>query len=119
MESEDRVDPMSRIFIKVTKCTFHKYGLSGTVENHDGLCSLTLNVVNEKIFVFLVRGPVPGDGPTATLPGCCNRGTIDPLVPLAVQMPFGISGSDTSNTQQVPDWGLVSSAMFLLKMLML
>ncbi len=50
---EDRVDPMNRVFPKVTKCTFHKYGPSGTIENHDGLCVLAMNIINEKIYVFL------------------------------------------------------------------
>ncbi len=50
---EDRVDPMNRVFPKVTKCTFHKYGPSGSVELHDGLCVLALNIINEKIYVFL------------------------------------------------------------------
>lgn len=53
MEPEDRNDPMSRVFPKVTKCTFHKYGPSGTVQKFDGLCVLPLNIVNEKIYVFL------------------------------------------------------------------
>lgn len=53
MEPEDRPDPMARVFPKVTKCTFHKYGPSGTVERIDGLCVLPLNIVNEKIMVFL------------------------------------------------------------------
>lgn len=37
----------------MTKCTFHKYGPSGTVTRHDGLCILALNIINEKIYVFL------------------------------------------------------------------
>uniref|UniRef100_A0A1B6L2T6 Innexin n=1 Tax=Graphocephala atropunctata TaxID=36148 RepID=A0A1B6L2T6_9HEMI len=53
MEQEEREDPMSRVFPKVTKCTFHKYGPSGTVQKFDGLCVLPLNIVNEKIYVFL------------------------------------------------------------------
>ena len=44
---------MVKIFPKVTKCTFHKYGPSGTVEKRDGLCVLPLNIINEKIFIFL------------------------------------------------------------------
>ena len=44
---------MIKIFPKVTKCTFHKYGPSGTVEKRDGLCVLPLNIINEKIFIFL------------------------------------------------------------------
>ncbi|XP_017784565.1 PREDICTED: innexin inx2 [Nicrophorus vespilloides] len=53
MEPEEREDPMSRVFPKVTKCTFHKYGPSGSVQKFDGLCVLPLNIVNEKIYVFL------------------------------------------------------------------
>lgn len=53
MEHEDRPDPMAKIFPKVTKCTFHKYGPSGTVENKDGLCVLPINIINEKIYIFL------------------------------------------------------------------
>lgn len=53
MEPEERADPMSRVFPKVTKCTFHKYGPSGSVQKFDGLCVLPLNIVNEKIYVFL------------------------------------------------------------------
>jgi hypothetical protein len=53
MEPEERGDPMSRVFPKVTKCTFHKYGPSGSVQSFDGLCVLPLNIVNEKIYVFL------------------------------------------------------------------
>ena len=32
MDAEDRVDPMSRIFPRMTKCIFHKYGGSGTIQ---------------------------------------------------------------------------------------
>jgi len=48
-----RGDPMDAVFPKVTKCTFHKYGTSGSVETHDGLCVLPLNIFNEKIYIFL------------------------------------------------------------------
>ena len=51
--AEKRDDPMARVFPKVTKCTFHKFGPSGTVEKFDGLCVLPLNIINEKIYVFL------------------------------------------------------------------
>ena len=71
---EERADPMARVFPKMTKCTFHKwgqifmkqnppcplymlydlrYGPSGTIVNHDGLCILPINIINEKIYVFL------------------------------------------------------------------
>lgn len=49
----DEVDILDQVFPKVTKCTFHKYGPSGTIQAHDGLCVMALNIINEKIFVFL------------------------------------------------------------------
>merc|ERR1711997_1100383 len=52
-DPEGRSDPMNVVFPKVTKCPFHKYGPSGTVTRHDGLCILALNIINEKIYVFL------------------------------------------------------------------
>ncbi|KAJ8973836.1 hypothetical protein NQ317_017993 [Molorchus minor] len=52
-DQEDRIDPMIQIFPRMTKCTFRKYGVSGDEEKHDALCILPLNVVNEKIYVFL------------------------------------------------------------------
>jgi len=53
LEPENRTDPMNVVFPKVTKCTFHMYGPSGTIGKHDSLCVLALNIINEKIFVFL------------------------------------------------------------------
>ena len=53
MDAQDRPDPMAVVFPKVSKCTFHKYGPSGTIERHDGLCVLPLNIINEKIYIFL------------------------------------------------------------------
>lgn len=50
---EMRTDPMVAIFPRVTKCTFHKYGPSGTIQRHDTLCVLALNILNEKIYIFL------------------------------------------------------------------
>lgn len=50
---EKRVDPMVFIFPRVTKCTFHKFGPSGTVQKHDSLCVLPLNIVNEKTYIFI------------------------------------------------------------------
>jgi len=44
---------MDKMFPKITKCTFHKYGPTGTIEKHDGLCVLPLNIINEKIYIFL------------------------------------------------------------------
>ena len=52
-DQEERIDPMIYIFPRMTKCTFNKFGTSGEVEKHDALCILPLNVVNEKIYIFL------------------------------------------------------------------
>lgn len=37
----------------MTKCVFHKYGPSGTIQKHDALCVMALNIINEKIYTFL------------------------------------------------------------------
>lgn len=44
---------MIRIFPRVTKCRFYKYGPSANIETIDALCLLPLNIVNEKIYIFL------------------------------------------------------------------
>lgn len=41
------------LLYRVTKCTFHDYGSSGDVQKHDAICLLPINVVNEKIYIFL------------------------------------------------------------------
>ncbi|XP_015785216.1 innexin inx2 [Tetranychus urticae] len=46
-------DPLIAIFPRMVKCTFHKYGFSGTMETKDALCFLPLNIVNEKIYAIL------------------------------------------------------------------
>lgn len=53
MEDENRIDPMIRIFPRMSKCTFHRYGPSGDVQKHDALCILPLNIINEKIYIFI------------------------------------------------------------------
>lgn len=53
VDNEDRLDPMTRVFPRMAKCHFHKFGSSGNVETHDAVCVLPLNIVNEKIYVFL------------------------------------------------------------------
>lgn len=47
------MDPLDIVFPKMTKCTFHKYGPSGTIQKHDALCVMALNIVNEKTYTFL------------------------------------------------------------------
>ncbi|XP_037069656.1 innexin inx2-like [Pollicipes pollicipes] len=41
------------VFPPVAKCTFLRYGYSGTIERIDAVCVLPHNVFNEKLFVFL------------------------------------------------------------------
>uniref|UniRef100_A0A1L8E348 Innexin n=1 Tax=Nyssomyia neivai TaxID=330878 RepID=A0A1L8E348_9DIPT len=50
---ENRFDPMVYVFPRVTKCIFHKYGASGSIQKHDSLCILPLNIVNEKTYIFI------------------------------------------------------------------
>ncbi|KAK2727152.1 innexin inx1-like [Artemia franciscana] len=52
-DQESRSDPMIYVFPRVTKCTFHKYGSSGTITRHDALCVLPQNIINEKTYIFL------------------------------------------------------------------
>lgn len=42
-----------RAFPKMTKCDFHKYGPSGTIQTHDAMCVMALNIINEKIYAVL------------------------------------------------------------------
>lgn len=53
LNQENRTDPMVEVFPRVTKCTFHKFGASGTIQHHDALCILALNILNEKIYILL------------------------------------------------------------------
>jgi hypothetical protein len=53
LAQEDRMDPMVYVFPRVTKCIFHKYGASGSIQKHDSLCVLPLNIVNEKTYIFI------------------------------------------------------------------
>lgn len=42
----------SRVFPKVAKCEFLKFGHSGSAQKYDALCLLPLNILNEKLFAF-------------------------------------------------------------------
>lgn len=52
-DPENRTDPMSRVFPKMTKCIFRSFGSSGTIQIHDVMCLVATNIINEKIYVFL------------------------------------------------------------------
>lgn len=47
------VNPMTAVFPKLTKCSYYKYGPSGSIQKRDAMCVLPLNIVNEKLFLFL------------------------------------------------------------------
>lgn len=53
LEQDDRVDPMVRVFPRMTKCSFHRFGSSGDVQKYDALCILPLNIINEKIYIIM------------------------------------------------------------------
>ncbi|XP_046744117.1 innexin inx3 [Diprion similis] len=53
LDQEKRRDPMIEVFPRVTKCDFHKFGPSGSLQKLDYLCVLALNILNEKIYIFL------------------------------------------------------------------
>ena len=53
-DPENRIDPMATVFPRVTKCTYRKYGPSGTIQNHDAMCVMPINIVNEKIPSIIV-----------------------------------------------------------------
>ncbi|KAK9883602.1 hypothetical protein WA026_001777 [Henosepilachna vigintioctopunctata] len=44
------LNPMDKVFPKVAKCSYYRFGVSSTIENRDALCVLPLNVLNEKLF---------------------------------------------------------------------
>jgi hypothetical protein len=52
-DPESDMSPMNRVFPKVAKCDFHKYGPSGNLIRYDIMCVLALNIINEKVYVFL------------------------------------------------------------------
>jgi len=51
--SNETYNPMDSIFPKMTKCDFNRYGPSGNIIPHDILCILTLNIVNEKVYLII------------------------------------------------------------------
>lgn len=52
-DDQVRYDPMVKVFPRLTKCTFHRYGSSGDVQKHDAMCILPINIINEKIYIVL------------------------------------------------------------------
>ncbi|XP_067000707.1 innexin inx3 [Anabrus simplex] len=52
-DGDEPDNPFTRVFPRVTKCIFHKYGPSGTIQPVDSMCVLAVNIINEKIYIFL------------------------------------------------------------------
>lgn len=48
-----RYDPMIKVFPRMAKCTFYRYGSSGDVQKHDAMCLIPINIMNEKIYIIL------------------------------------------------------------------
>ena len=48
-----QINPLEKIFPKMTKCLFKRFGPTGTIEKNDALCTVPLNILNEKIFLIL------------------------------------------------------------------
>merc|ERR1719350_528741 len=46
-------NPMCSVFPTVTSCTIPNVGASGVAQFHNGLCVLTQNIINEKIYLVL------------------------------------------------------------------
>lgn len=52
-QNKTEENPMIKVFPRVTKCSFSNFGSSGDVQIHDVLCILPLNVIYDKIYLFL------------------------------------------------------------------
>lgn len=53
LNNQEDVSPLDKLFPKMSKCEFRKYGPGGSIINYDLLCVLTLNVFHDKVFIFL------------------------------------------------------------------
>ena len=42
---------LGQVFPRLTKCTFYRFGAGGSLERFDALCVLSINVVNDKIYL--------------------------------------------------------------------
>lgn len=52
-DDEGRQDPLTAVFPRITKCAIQEFGLTAQVEYRDLLCINPLNILNEKVYVFL------------------------------------------------------------------
>lgn len=60
MDSEMRIDPMIKIFPRMTKCQFYRYGPSSNIETVDALCLLPIvSAFESKVLIQLSTMPLP------------------------------------------------------------
>ncbi|RWS31805.1 innexin inx2-like protein [Leptotrombidium deliense] len=52
-QRQQTVNPMTKAFPLLAKCTFHRSGPEGGIETLRPLCQLPLNIMNERIFLVL------------------------------------------------------------------
>lgn len=52
-EQQQQVNPATLLFPKVSKCRYLNYGSAGEIVTIDALCILSINVINEKIYLFI------------------------------------------------------------------
>jgi len=46
-------EALTRVFPKVVKCSMTYHGVSGNIVNNSGMCTLPINIINEKIYLML------------------------------------------------------------------
>ena len=46
-------NPMIQLFPRLTKCEFFQYGPSAGIERFDTMCLLPVNILNEKLYIFM------------------------------------------------------------------
>ena len=51
VDSEMRIDPMIRVFPRMTKCQFYRYGPSSNIETVDALCLLPIVSCNNFVVI--------------------------------------------------------------------
>ena len=47
------IEALGVVFPKVVKCSMSYHGVSGNIENNSGMCTLPINIINEKIYLVL------------------------------------------------------------------
>ena len=53
MEKKSAVNPFCAVFPTEVSCTVPNVGASGIAQHHNGMCILTQNIYNEKLFLVL------------------------------------------------------------------